>query len=602
MLEKKDWWIIGAVGVFALFVVLLYVGPKIGLPFFSVTSTGFSTLALSNIGTTSNDPNLAGQVWFLTVSQNGAGQSAYASQGTTIKNDQTGATSNPITISIDLTQNYATYPIFNQGVPIQHISYTTVSYKPFTANKGCPSSYSNYISYGAVPYVSTVYCYNFVTDGYYGTIGPADQHFTSTINVQGSGGSDSCTISNTGANSCYSRSGNVYASWEGSLISGASPPSPTDQGIDAIYDTSTNGWKTSSSVNYNQYKNAIDNFQTCLNSIPVGFTTTNADSCFISVNSPEQGVMAGFPFTTSGGVSATTSGSQSSGQIMINLPQQFSFPLITLKIKAALVGINIPVGQPKILSALTQTFQTGTQGNVAVTVENVGSASGSFNVGITCSGTQFSQQGVSQTISGLAPKAQQTINLPVTANVLSGTAKGSCTVTATDMNNPSNKATYSVTLSASALFICTNGKIETNGNLIQQCQNNAWVTIKTCPANETATLTSSGQGQCVPIKIAGGGEGLFAAIKNFVYTFIISKIKNFFTILKWIEIILGALFALLFSKEVVGRIAKTIPTAVQWIVSGIVAFLVGLLISQVWWIALLSLVAFIIIKIVMKAK
>ena len=597
-------WIAIITGILILGGLIVFVGPKIGIPL-SVVSQGFSTLSLSSISTTSNDPTLGGQTWFLTVSQNGASQTAYIDNSATLKDDQTGATSNPTTISISLDKNYLTYPIQSQGIYIKTISYTTTTWNPFGSLGGCnPTVWNNYVVSGGIPYVSKVWCYNFSNVGIYGTLGNANQNFQSTISVQGSGGSDSCTISNTGANSCYSNYGNVYASWTGSLISGQSPPEP-GLNIVAVYNTATGGWKTASYSQYTTYNNyASGGFQSCIST-----TSTLSNSCFDNYASYSSTFMNGYPFTSPGGQQAYYTAISNQPNFRIDLPTQFSFPVITMRIKAALVGINLAVGKPKILSASEQAFTTGQTGNVAVTVENVGTAAGSFNVGMTCT-SGFLQTGNSLTISSLAPNSQQTVYIPIESNVVSGTNTGTCTVTATDINNPNNYDTKTVSVSSNAIQICTEGQVLTNGNLIQQCQNNAWVTIKVCnPDNETAQLTSSGA-ECVPKGGGGGGncgflglgclfskggffDNLFSSIGN-----IFTGVFNFIKLLILIAGIAGGLFAFGFVDGLLNKIEalrqnRWIPILIS-LAAGVFAFM---LVENTWWIFLILFAAYIAIKI-----
>jgi|GEM_PF-6515983 hypothetical protein len=595
MRKKNRNIIAGVILVVAILIILVSFG-AFKLPF-SVINSGFSTLSLSSINVNSNDPVLGGQTWFLTVSQNGASQSAYVDNSAVLKDDTTGATSNPMTISLTLNKNYASYNIFNQGVPIRHLEYTTTSYTAInllTGTSGCNTAvWNNYQIFQQVSY-----CFNYVTDGYYGTIGQANQVFQSTVNVQGSGGSDSCTISNTGANTCYSQAGNLYASWVGSLVSGASAPDPSSQGIVAVYNTATGGWKTANQNSYQTYSQ--QNINSCI--------TSGGTNCFNQYNNYESAFMNGYSFTSTGGNVAYTQGTQNSGQVILNLPQQFNFPVITMGIKASMVGINILSGKPKILSATPQVFQTGQTGTIQATVENVGTATGSFNVGATCT-NGFSQTGNSLTISSLAPNSQNTVYIPITANVVSGTNEGTCTVTATDISNSLNSDTKTVSVSANAIIICTNGQISTNGNLIQQCTNNVWVTIKSCnPANETAQLTGSGA-SCVPKNSPGtcgflGVGCLWNSIfgSGGFFDNLFSGIGNFFSIVKLIASILAGIFAFVFSLDLFNKISFVKNHKwLLWIISLIIGLLFFWLVTTVFWIGVILFVVYLIFKSIIGA-
>ena len=243
------------IGIIIIILLIGVLGYYSDFPF----AIGFSTLSLGQQTFTSNDPIIGGQAWLLTVSQNGAGQFA---SGTFIAKDSSGATSDSFTIKTSIDKNTATYPIYNQNIPISRVDYTITIYNPFGSLKGCnPDVWTNYFKDS---FSLNVYCYKFITDGYYGSVGSANVNFESSINVQSSPGNDKCVVSNTGATSCISSNGNVQVSWVGSLVSGQSPPQPTDQNIIAVYNTNKGGWITSKSQYFTDWNNAKNNLVNCL--------------------------------------------------------------------------------------------------------------------------------------------------------------------------------------------------------------------------------------------------------------------------------------------------------------------------------------------------
>src|SRR3990167_1767049 len=335
--------------------ILIYSG---ALPF--ALSSGFTTLSLGQVDFYSNDPTVGGQAWLLTVSQNGAGQ--YASG--VFKAQDDGATSNQFVIETFLDKNYATYSISNQAQYVQHVDYKTATYNPLSSTGGCGSGW-NWYHPSEIAIVGTVYCYKFSNSGVLGAISSGNYNFQSTIRTSGSGGVSNCIVSNIGATSCTSPDENVAISWAGNLVSGQSIPAPSDQNIIAVYHTSKGGWITADKNAYNNWNIAKSNINSCLDQY-------KSTSCFTSLNSLESNVLAGKSFSSSGGSVATTSGTQSSGQITLPLSTQVQFPILTMRIKASLIGINIPVGKPQITSVSSEKFQTGQDGIIKVTVKNVG--------------------------------------------------------------------------------------------------------------------------------------------------------------------------------------------------------------------------------------
>lgn len=582
-------------GITFLVVALIFLQTQFGIFGFLnniFAIPGFQTLSLSQVQFTSNDPSIGGQVWLLVVSQNGAGQSAY---GQFIAMDS-GKDSNSFTITTNLDKNYATYNINNQGINIKHIDHTSTIYNPFSSTGGCNPDYWD--AYIKAPGSLTVYCYKYTNDGQYGTVGSANINFQSTISVQGSGGSDSCVISNVGANSCVSKNGNVLVSWAGNLVSGQSPPQASDQGIIAIYDTAKGGWKTGNYNSYLRWYNYNANgFANCI-------SYNGGDSCFNTYNNYESQLMQGYSFTSTGGNVATTTGTLSSGQIIMNLGTQVQFPVLSMKIKASLIGINIPVGKPKIISVSSQTFQTGQNGVVQVTIQNVGDGAGSFSVYASCD-NQFSQNGNSLTISSLTPNSQQTVYIPITANVVSGTSSGTCTVTAKDINNPNNVDIKTVSVSSNAIAICESGSTRISGNNIQQCTNNIWTNIRNCGSNQTAQY-KNGVPDCVSQNEISN-NGFFGAIGSFFKTLfspivnLFNGILNWFSIVKLTFVFLVLILGTLFSREFFESF-KSIRKSnlLVWILAIVVGGAFAYLVYLVFWIGIILFVIFLIVKAVIS--
>lgn len=595
-MRKKQTKII--VGILLVVTILFILGSQgfIKLPF--AIGSGFTTLGISNVQFTSNDPLVGGQAWVLTVSQNGVGQSAYGDYGTIA--DASGKSSDPFTISISLDKNYATYNIYSQGVFIKTVEYTSTTYNPFSSSYGCNRDvWHNWIKPGGT---TKVFCYNYVNEGVYGTLGNANINFQSTVSISGKSGADSLIISNNGATSGISQNGNIQASWFGNFVSGESAPSPSGQGIIAIYDTSTGGWKTGNQNSYTNWKNYdVSGLSACL-----GTSGSSGGTCFDNYNNYANTLMSGYQFKTVGGDVATTSGTQSNGIVNLNLPKQLQFPGITMRIKAGFIGINIPVGKPQIVSTDSLVFSTGQTGNIAVTVKNVGTADGSFDIFATCS-EGFSQTGGSLRTT-ISAGQTGTVYIPITSNVVSGTKYGSCTVTAKDVNNPNNYDTKSVSVSSSSISICTEGQISIIGNKIQECQGNVWKTIKQCASTETAKYVN-GVPDCVVNKLDNKGffGNLFSKIGDFFkgiggfFKGIFNFTGDIYSILKSIVILIVFVFSLLFGKDLIGSFKSLRRKQwVAWLISLVIAGALAYFVWKVFFVGLIIFIAFIIIKFAIK--
>jgi hypothetical protein len=579
--KQKKTLVIG-ISIFILLIAFIFFS-QLGSKTLSIG--GFSTLSLGQQTFTSNDPTIGGQAWLLTVSQNGAGQSAY---GTFTAEDNNGDTSNQFKITTSLDENYATYLINNQNVYINHVSYTTTTYNPLGSLGGCnPDVWTNVYK---PTWSITAYCYKFTNDGVYGTVGSANVNFKSTILVEGKGGSDSCVISNNAQTSCTSNSGKFYVSWAGNLVSGQALPQPTDQDIIAVYNTKKGGWITSKGQYLNSWNTAKNSLISCINSI-------KSTSCFDNINNLENTLISGSPFTTSGGISAIGQGTQTNGQLVMNLPTQVQFPVLTMKIKASFIGINIPVGKPKIVSVSSSKFQTGSSGIIITQVSNEGTGTGNFDVFATCT-NGFSQVGTSLRISGLEVGSSQTVYIPITSNVASGDIQGSCTVTAKDVNNPNNLDSKSVSVSSSAIAICTANELRISGNNIQTCQSNAWVTTQACNSTEIAQYVGDTP-KCV-------GKG--STIKSDWFTNILTSIGNFFsgigdafTLIKYLVILVIFIFSMLFGKDLLSSFdALEDKSWLAWILAIVIALVISLIALKLFWIGIILAVIVIGVRIGIK--
>jgi len=584
------------------FIFLAATGFEFKLPF---AAGGFSALSLGQVDFSSNDPLIGGQAWLITVSQNGAGQYV---QGT-FKLTDGQSSSDQFTLKLSLDENYATYIINNQGIPIRKVEWTTTKYPVFgvfVPLAGCnPDVWTSaQIMKPLVPGVTTVYCYKYTTDGYYGTISSGSVNFKSTISVDGSKGSDSCSISNSASTSCFASDGKVQASWAGSLVSGQVVPQPTDQNIIAVYDTKTGGWKTASLNSYTNWKNYDSTgLSSCLNGQAA--TGTAGTSCFQTYTNYENSLMSGMQFTSSGGNVAITSGSQSNGKITLNLPVQVQFPVITMRIKASLIGINIPVGDPEIVSLSSQQFQTGQSGIIEVTVKNVGTGDGSFDVSASCS-AGFSQTGNALRISSLAPGAIQTVYIPISANVVTD-GSGTCSVLAKDVNNPNNYDTKSVSVSASALSVCTSGEKRISGNSIEECKNNVWTVIKNCGTlvpkyvGTDIQCVEADQGgddstECAWYDLVCHGKNIWQSISDFF-----KGVGDFFGIVKIVVSVIVGIFGTLTAKDIIG-IFKALRKKewIAWILAAVIGIALFLFIMKIFWVGLIVFVIFFIAKKIIK--
>jgi hypothetical protein len=154
-----------------------------------------------------------------------------------------------------------------------------------------------------------------------------------------------------------------------------------------------------------------------------------------------------------------------------------------MRIKASTLGIYVPVSIPKIVSATSDCFTTGTNGNIIVKVQNQGTVSGSVVTSLTCT-SGFSQQGTSTTTQ-IGAGQTATINLPITGVTNLAETKGICTITTQDRENPSNSDTKTVGTCVKGIMICNIGETRCNG-----------VNKEVCPSGTGWQLQSANDPSC----------------------------------------------------------------------------------------------------------
>lgn len=439
---------------------------------------GATTLSLSQVNFVSNDPQLNGQAWLLNVVADSSGQfnvgnfkaSQVTADGKTATND--------FSINYDIDKNTITYPIYSTAETVYLIQNVKVYpggvvsgmyfwQKP--PEQDCIGSGGTYVK----PVQSfDTYCVMLSPAGVLGSIQTGSYSFQATVSVQKTGGNlILATINNY--NSPSAKLGDVgYVNWVGNLVTGEAIPSAQGSDVCALF--VGNQWKTVSCTSVAQWRNAYANWQNCF--VNLQAKQSDPDYCKNIVNSPYSSIIQGKTWSVSGGTVSRTEGGLTSGNIVFDLSKQYQMPMMTLKIKADYLGVSIPVSKPDVTYAISDKFRTGSDGLIKATIKNVGDGLGSFDVSAVCDSPFSSNDRVRITLD---KGAQTDVWLKVNAAVQQ-TTTGSCRVTATDVNQPGNTDYQIVTVTADTIVICQEGQKRAVGGLVQQCQNNIWITIKEC--------------------------------------------------------------------------------------------------------------------------
>lgn len=282
--------------------------------------------------------------------------------------------------------------------------------------------------------------------------------FSSHLNLVANGKQELIDLSYN-RQSATSSDGLVQANWVGSLVTGNAPPSGSD--YVAIGTPQENNWIIKTATDYDSYKTASNNFEltqqystdsvpsqcsgsvvfpdgsllgdqdlqpyitnymTCLQDIAQNqFSVPNQLANNLAVNGIGIGRKSA-QFTTNNGQPA----------FVIDISDYFvTNPVVLLRFKGDFLGVVIPLGKPEILSVSSECFNSGDQGDIKITVKNIGNAEGSF----------YSDLSECEIISSHSPPKYsvgigqtQEIEIPIFSNGVNSNLEQNCNIKVTDYN------------------------------------------------------------------------------------------------------------------------------------------------------------------------
>jgi len=450
----------------------------------------FSTLSIDSAGFVSNDPNLNGDAWLLTVVMDGNAQEAV---GTIEANDMTGEGGShalhDLTIKTQFLENSCEYDI-NRNYDPSVYKYTIYSKKGLWAwsadayRSECESK-SNF--WRVIPASSNlitydVYCITRDQVGVPATIKTPIESFEAELVVSSQGDTYTAIIENKGETSV--KAGRVmYAKWHGGLSSGESCPNIASEGYIGMNGPDGN-WRLTKNIYYNSYRNydqsyvqpALDHILDVLyaDDVPSKESAETVVTRLQSLNKKADDALSSFGDQTSSGAEATVEGSLYSGKISIDLDRALTFPVISMYVKTSWLGIYIPVGKPKIISLSSNEFEEGSTGYITAQIKNVGTATGAFEVAVDCP-NPFSLSTTTRKIT-LDSGADGKVTIPFTGTT-NEVSEAKCSVKAYDVNNPSIYDQSSVTVKVTCMNICVPGSTRCEGKERMKCTGCAWELI-----------------------------------------------------------------------------------------------------------------------------
>lgn len=378
------------------------------------------------------------------------------------------------------------------------------------------------------------------------------------------------------------------------------------------------------STAYGQYTGYQAQFQSCISSNYLALGLYNSQGIITCINNFNnelyQQVLPDQTFNyitgTSGVQSAnfTSPSGSASGYFNVLLSEPSELPTFTLTLPASSIGITPLVAQTQIAQCISNlNIGSGKSAPQTTYIKNTGNQAGTVTVSVNCSGN------LGGSVTGISQSQQiqpgQTVPFQITLPGVStnqGTTQFSCTEVALSQayaggQSSSSSCNFNVGVSYAQAYACTANAIScVNANTLGVCNSlgTAYLNTTFCPNGcqayasggaeclagpascGTGYYFNSTTGSCQPNPPSCGFLGINCLLKG---------ISNLINILKWIAVILGGLIALVFSREILAKII-TVNPGIVWVVSAVIGVAVGLIIYELWWIALIVLGIYLITK------
>lgn len=445
-----------------------------GMQFVSASSSGFTVTSVSLTNILHPGQNASQTQWLVQLSLNGGGQSLAGVLSNSTINYQGYTSIYPLQISGSTNPETAFY-LINSANQNPIYTYST------QVQIGSVTSYIIYVSVIPAPQCNpspTTEWDISLTQGWFGLGSPvivsrvciyqkevaSETQISSTPNIQFSshflllanGRQENLNLSYN-QQSATSSDGLVQANWIGSLVTGNAAPDGSQ--YVAINNQQSGSWSIQSSHTYQNWGQTNQNVQTLLtllqytqSNLPSACAgiKQNANNTYISDIATCLNNVAQTDFSQNnqyannllssnisiGGTNPQLTSYQ--GQTAFSVPLNNYFvtnPVVVLRFSGSFLGVVIPLGKPKILSATSQPFYSGTNGTMSIQVENIGTSEGAFYPSLSnCNGVTM------QTSPNYAVQAGQTqlINMPIYSTGINQNLTQQCTVTVTDYNGGSS--------------------------------------------------------------------------------------------------------------------------------------------------------------------
>jgi len=400
-MKKKSGFKIGVVGL--VFFLLVF-----GVVFISKPFSTYSPMSITKYEFIENGETF-GQTWRIVTSTIKGGERIIGTVNNQDFVEQTG--NKPVKdFTLDITNNeQLEYYVTNQNIPIYQLNVISGDeygcvLPSISHAESFAQTQSNVLYYAVFKKPYSFKCKDYViTRNRIGTVGDFKSRTivsTSEVCLIPEGDSKSClTVKNTGERNAMNNKFKV--SWAGLTLSGYSIPelrASDGKILMPVYTIGSNGWHLATEYDYLQY-NKYSN-QNSFAEVKATFddAVKNSDSFKELQNTLQNSLIANkyalrliktTPYSISQSkVTSVKFGEKYSadGTILTAKPtQEISYSQLIIDIDAGWIGIERTSGKPKILSATSKTYESGSgDGLVKITVTNRGTAEGTFSTTMDC--------------------------------------------------------------------------------------------------------------------------------------------------------------------------------------------------------------------------
>lgn len=353
------------------------------------------------------------------------------------------------------------------------------------------------------PFSDPHFCVVGVFDGRYGKTSAPTTNFKAVLSISNGVQTFAKNISSQDSSVAFGSTSTIAtATWDGSLVTGNSPPYVPEVAV--ISGTSGNRWKFITQEKLNSWQAAESSMEAiAIDKMNDGISSTGGladmqaamqrqtdalsikrDATIESFSSLDSG------FTLLNPTSTTTSGA-SQPQLTFTSNVKLTNPVVRWWIRADWLGVERNAGMPSNLVVTSDRFGNNQHGAINIKVSNTGSTDTFVATLNTCQ--KFTPTYSSNEFTATA--GQQSIyQMYVDAGSQNSDLSETCSVCVYAKNLPTNKVCANVNLGFDATKVCTPNTFMIDNNGIYQCSADGLKKnlVTSCTGDTTATYTGKG--------------------------------------------------------------------------------------------------------------